>query len=95
MSIQVEHPSINFDVACLLTTILQVMRQNCEIYEIKAKVLNEIKDYSAEYPTLCGMLLRLPICEDIELPDFFVLCKRTFEQSERDFHIISDANVFK
>ena len=79
MSISRASPSIGFDVACLATTIMQVMFQNCDTYVTKEHLLQQCGLIQSRFPTVCKMLKLLPIDEEIQINAFTETCKNLFE----------------
>ena len=98
MGIECAHPSTSYDVACLMTTLLQIMTSTSITYNIKEAVLRDINLYANRYPTLCRILLQLHLCEEIEIETFRVLCTDLFQQAMTikniNHVVLKRANIF-
>ena len=99
MSIRRGSPSLGFDLSCLVTTVMQLMFRNYDKYRTMEHVQQQIGIMKSIYPTLCEMLLKLPIDQEVSVDEFVAVSRELFKlgagiMPESDLHLLTRANIF-
>ena len=68
-------------------------------YNVRRAILQDINLYVDRYPKLCRILLQLPLCEEIEIETFRVLCEGLFQEAmtikDMQQAVLKRANIFQ
>ena len=78
---------------------MQLMFRNYDKYRTMEHVQQQIGIMKSVYPTLCEMLLKLPIDQEVNADEFVVVSRELFElgvgiMPESDLHLLTRADIF-
>lgn len=98
MSINRHSPTIGYDLACLVTTVMQLMYEEFVTYKTKAHVHQQIDIVHDRFPIFCTMLKMLPIDDEVDMNEFITIVKSLFEIAKTiadfDHSLLELINIF-